>query len=295
MFCNPFDGQGEWYKANLHTHTTVSDGKASPEERVEQYRAQGYSVLAITDHNVSSEAAHLSTEDFLVVDGAELSPRDFTEGRGYHLACINTPPGRRWVNEGKYANELISEVRNAGGEVFIAHPYWCGDNILDLLMLQGYAAVEVFNSSCIDGGKADSTVHWDNMLELGLHVAAVAVDDTHSGLKGGSDLFAGYTMLKLSELSLAAVMDCLRNGRFYASCGPEFLDFRVEDGVARVRCSEVKEIRLMAWRYFGRVQRAERGSLLTEFEAPVGDRWRYVRAEIVDADDRHAWTNPILV
>ena len=46
---NPFTVRGNWYKANLHTHTTVSDGALSPAERVEQYREAGYSVLAITD------------------------------------------------------------------------------------------------------------------------------------------------------------------------------------------------------------------------------------------------------
>ena len=38
------------YRANLHAHSTLSDGKLSPEELKRAYRAQGYSILAITDH-----------------------------------------------------------------------------------------------------------------------------------------------------------------------------------------------------------------------------------------------------
>ena len=39
------------YKANLHTHTTVSDGRLNPHEVVDRYHAQGHTILAITDHN----------------------------------------------------------------------------------------------------------------------------------------------------------------------------------------------------------------------------------------------------
>mgnify|MGYP000478988993 CR=1 FL=1 len=39
------------YKANFHTHTTVSDGQANPHEVVDHYQGLGYKVLAITDHN----------------------------------------------------------------------------------------------------------------------------------------------------------------------------------------------------------------------------------------------------
>lgn len=39
------------YKANLHTHTTRSDGSLSPQEVVDRYHTLGYKILAITDHN----------------------------------------------------------------------------------------------------------------------------------------------------------------------------------------------------------------------------------------------------
>ena len=38
------------YKSNLHTHTTVSDGRYSPQEVIARYQQQGYDVLALTDH-----------------------------------------------------------------------------------------------------------------------------------------------------------------------------------------------------------------------------------------------------
>lgn len=51
---NPYETV-EWatwghYKANLHTHSTVSDGDDPFSEVVEAYYAKGYDILAITDH-----------------------------------------------------------------------------------------------------------------------------------------------------------------------------------------------------------------------------------------------------
>jgi len=44
-----------FYKGNLHTHTLWSDGDAPPETVVNWYFQNGYSFLAISDHNILSE------------------------------------------------------------------------------------------------------------------------------------------------------------------------------------------------------------------------------------------------
>ena len=40
--------EGKFYKANLHSHSVISDGRLTPEEMRDFYREHGYSVLAIT-------------------------------------------------------------------------------------------------------------------------------------------------------------------------------------------------------------------------------------------------------
>ena len=40
----------QWFKGNLHMHTTLSDGRVSPSEAIERYRKNGYDFIAITDH-----------------------------------------------------------------------------------------------------------------------------------------------------------------------------------------------------------------------------------------------------
>jgi hypothetical protein len=47
------DGQ---YKANLHTHTTLSGGTSTPDVVIDLYRELGYGILALTDHDDDSVA-----------------------------------------------------------------------------------------------------------------------------------------------------------------------------------------------------------------------------------------------
>ena len=52
---NGFSDRGNWYRGNLHSHTTVSDGVLTPEESVKAFREQGYSFLCISDHNTYTD------------------------------------------------------------------------------------------------------------------------------------------------------------------------------------------------------------------------------------------------
>ena len=61
-FENPFESDGEWLKGNLHTHTTLSDGRLSPQERVTAYEARGYDFLALTDHYRLAEIESVQSE-----------------------------------------------------------------------------------------------------------------------------------------------------------------------------------------------------------------------------------------
>ena len=45
-----YNTHNSWYKGNLHTHTTLSDGAVAPDESIKRYKNAGYDFLAITDH-----------------------------------------------------------------------------------------------------------------------------------------------------------------------------------------------------------------------------------------------------
>ena len=63
--------EGKLYKANLHTHSTVSDGKYTPEELKEIYKSRGYQILAYSDHEILESHAELDDEDFLTLTSVE--------------------------------------------------------------------------------------------------------------------------------------------------------------------------------------------------------------------------------
>ena len=72
---------GAWYKANLHCHSTISDGKLTPEELKKVYTEKGYSIIAYTDHNVMLDHSDLNDENFLALVGYELDVSEPYRGR----------------------------------------------------------------------------------------------------------------------------------------------------------------------------------------------------------------------
>jgi len=286
---NPFALPGAWYKANLHTHTTQSDGDVDLPVRVEQYKSHGYDILAVTDHEKTSEVAPFCTEDFLLISGMETHPKSPNPSMVYHLLCINVPVGMAFEKETPM-EERLKATRDAGAYVIAAHPYWCGFTLEELLPLKehGVSAVEVYNSTCRFNGRADSSVHWDQLLAKGWRIPAVAVDDVH----GDNALRMGWTMIKAETLTLEAIMAALRAGAYYASTGPEFTDLRVEGDTVVVECSPARKIQFYAPAPNGAQVLAD-AEPLTKGEFVMKRTLAYVRVEITDADGKQAWS-PVL-
>ena len=78
---------GNFYKANLHCHTNVSDGNWSPEKVKEEYIKQGYSIVAYTDHNIMLPHGDLTDDSFLALTGYEINISVSRDANG------NTPGG----------------------------------------------------------------------------------------------------------------------------------------------------------------------------------------------------------
>ena len=75
---------GNFYKANLHCHSTYSDGEYSPEELKKMYMEQGYSAIAFTEHNLMIPHPELTDENFVALMGYELHFQDdnFAKDKG---------------------------------------------------------------------------------------------------------------------------------------------------------------------------------------------------------------------
>ena len=86
-YINPFSARGNWYRGNVHAHTTISDGTKSPEELVKLYKEAGYDFLSITDHSVVAKVGHLASRDFLLIPGEEICVGKSTAGTLYHIVA----------------------------------------------------------------------------------------------------------------------------------------------------------------------------------------------------------------
>lgn len=95
-----------------------------------------------------------------------------------------------------------------------------------------------------------------------------------------------------AENNINSILEALKNGAFYSSCGPEIYNFYVEDGKAIVDCSSAARIRFHSDMHPTGVIRSADGTL-THAEFNLGDRYKYIRATIIDKNVKYAWTNPI--
>ena len=95
-----------WYRANMHCHTTVSDGHYSPAEIKEAYKNMGYSIVAYTDHEIIREHNDLTDDEFLAITSSEFSITDgkpsfeFPDG-GY----MDAWKARKTVHLGVYSKD----------------------------------------------------------------------------------------------------------------------------------------------------------------------------------------------
>ncbi|MBN1943634.1 MAG: CehA/McbA family metallohydrolase [Phycisphaerae bacterium] len=286
---NPFTRKGKWYKANLHTHTTVSDGKLTPAERVEQYRKAGYHVLAMTDHHVTQDVRGLSSKTMLVVSGIEFHPPCRRENTSHHFVGLGVPHGLKFSRP-KNANRCIEDIHQAGGIVILAHPFWTGIEWSTIRTLRGLDAVEVYNTCCEKIGRAASENEWSYMLDHGMAIPAVATDDVH--VADGPLVCDSATWLKMPALTVANVLKAVRTGCCYSTHGPKIHDFRVEKGKVKVRCSPARAIHIMSRPAKGG-KFVPSGKTITSMTVDVDPQWPYIRAVVTDHQGRKAWTNPI--
>lgn len=292
---NPFELPGRWYKANLHTHSSVSDGILPPAVRVAQYRKAGYSVLALTDHRKTQDITGLGDRKILVLSGMEVHPVCHSPKGWWHIAAVGVPRELAFPDPPADCNDTIAKIHASGGVAILAHPAWCGQTFNDFRHLKGVDAIEVWNSTCDTAGRPTSETEWAEALDAGWRLPAVASDDCHHAYT--DDVCEAWTWLKMTSLTVANVLKAIRTGAGYASCGPVIHDFGVSGGRLHVRCSPAAQIHFKAVPGLGRRRRAEDGKTLTSFSielASIKDwPWPYVRAVVTDARGRKAWTNPL--
>ena len=287
-----FKDNQAFYRANLHAHTTNSDGRLSPEDCLQLYRGLGYDIVAITDHKKVTKPESVP-EGMLHLPGIELDYNLPTQvvhllGLGVSPDVIYPPCPRGIPQEG------IDALRKYGARVILAHPAWSLNQPEFMCGLHGITASEVWNSvstAPYNAKRADSSSLLDVCSANGCLFPMVASDDTHFYDK---EIAGGWTMIQADELTVPSVLEAIDQGRFYATQGPAFRQAEVEDGEIRISCSPVDTIIFYsnnAW-VTGRTRTAEG---MTESVYKLQPTDTFVRCEIIDAQGKSAWLSPIRV
>ena len=317
------------YKANLHCHSTNSDGKLTPEQLKEAYKNHGYSVLSITDHEVPADHTHMTDQDFLMLTGYEAYIRPDPNcsydvyapevhlnlfARDPHntaIVCYNSNYCKYHTSEQKealikvgsqrtreytveYVNEFIRTAKENGYLVSYNHPVWSMESEERIMAYEGCFSMEMCNySSLIENNLEYNGALYDRLLRSGKRLFVHSADDNHNGRPFGDpkcDSFGGATMILADELSYDAVYNAMEKGDMYSTMGPTFKSIYFDGEKLHIECSEVVAIYSLWGTKAPDCVRAKPGETLTHAVLKVGKRCNYVRVSIMDKDGNYADT-----
>ena len=299
-----FIAAGRFWRGNLHTHSTRSDGVLSPEEVCRRYRAEGYDFIALTDHFVGRygypivDTVPMRDANFTTILGAEVHSGAMANGELWHILAVGLPADFAPSNSPDFVPiagqetgpEIAARAVAAGAFVAIAHPQWSGLTLNDARTITAAHAVEIYNHGCAAGcDRPDGAAIADLLLTEGRRLTLIATDDSHFS---EPDHFGGWVMVKSPENTPEALLSALKSGHFYATQGPELKNVQIIDDHLVIESSAV--VSAMALGH-GTGAKAVHGMSMTQAKVPLArlNNSPWVRAVVIDAAGKRAWSNPI--
>ena len=291
----PFAAPGHFYKGNLHTHCTESDGDYPAEEVVRRYREKGYDFLALSDHFLEcygfpiTDTRGLRSKDFTTLISAELHTGNLHNGETWHVLAVGLPLDFSPPQPHEGIVDLAKRAFDAGAYIGLVHPAWYGLAPEDARILPFAHAVEIYNhGSEMENDRGDGWSLCSMLLNEGARLHGFATDDAHHM---AHDAFGGWIHVKADGLDADLLLESLKAGRYYSSQGPTFENIEcVGDGIL-VECSPVNAVMVT-----GRGSRAEKllGKDVTSARLPLA-RFSdtFFRVTVVDNAGKKAWSNPV--
>ena len=171
-----------WGRADLHLHTTASDGWPTPAKLVDHAaRLVGLNVIAVTDHDTIEGA--LRAADFAarrarklhIVVGEEVSSLDG------HIVGLFL---ERRVAPGMSAAATVHAIHEQGGLAIAAHPFWRTQRMVRTGQVHGvgWLAAELdFDAIEVENATPGFYVfnQLAHRLNMGLGAAEVGCSDAH--------------------------------------------------------------------------------------------------------------------
>ena len=307
--------QKKWFKGNLHTHTTKSDGDAEPEKVTSWYRRHGYDFLVLSDHN------HLTLLDYgagrrrfkrpLMVPGEEVTAQILHGTVPIHIGAIGISRVVEPIDADGIVRTIqanVNSIVEAGGIPCIDHPNfkWAFDHHA-IKQVVGASLIEVFNGhpgTNNNGapGKYSAEQIWDGVLSAGRPIFGVAADDSHSyhdfSFESRGNPGRGWVVVRAEELSTEAIVEGLGSGDFYASTGVKLTD--LETSVAGISLAiEPFKDGVYDMEYVTAFTGRD-GAVLSEHAGldasySINGDEGYVRATVTSSNGHKAWTQPVFV
>ena len=269
--------KGKFYKAALHCHSTVSDGKLTPEDLKREYMNLGYSVVAYTDHDIMIPHPELLDENFVPIAGMEIAIDKTENWKNYqntyhlniyapevnrsvsatfceanaskreHTKAMITDEMRAVAQEKReytkeFAQKMIDIATEEGCLVSFNHPVWSLNTRDDYSGLKGFFGVEWMNTGCDMSGYIDTMQPIAELLSEGERMCyPLATDDIHTMKQLGKS----WCQIKAEKLDYDTIFEALRKGDFYSSNGPEIHELYVKDDVVYIKTSNACRISLV--------------------------------------------------
>lgn len=294
----PFDKSGKFYRGNIHTHSTLSDGRRSPQDVCQFYKDHGYDFISLTDHFLPefdhpiTNTSFYRTDDFTTILGAELHAGMTSLGEKWHILAVGLPSDFAIPRKDETGPEIAQRAMAAGAYVAVAHPAWYHLPEEDVISLGKVHAIEIINGISADHSDTIDSNHTLNvMLGRGYRYFACATDDAHFHAKH-QDVLRGWVWVKSESLTPDALLESLKRGEYYSTEGPQIFDIQVKPGEGvKIVCSPADHIFVT-----GKGSKASylHGNGIMEAELPFVN-WNadYCRVTIRDRFGRRAWSNPI--
>jgi hypothetical protein len=299
----PFSLPGRFWRGNLHTHSTLSDGVRSPETVVGAYKDAGYDFVMLTEHFIAhfdwplADTRAFRSADFTTLIGAELHAPKTTAGEYWHIVAAGLPLDFAPAGDEETGPEIARRAHAAGAFVGIAHPAWSQLTIEDAGSIECAHAVEIYNHGCAtECDRGDGLYLLDQLLTSGRRVSAFATDDAHFAFP---DHFGGWVQVKADSLDPDALLEALKQGHYYSSQGPQIHDIAISGNELTVSCSPVDTIAVVC----GNSRTEQRmGRAITEATldlAKLDESWfpsdpsLWLRVVVIDNAGKRAWSNPI--
>ncbi len=303
-----------WYKGNIHTHSTNSDGDSSPEHVASWYKNNKYDFLVLSDHNhltILDEGNTKKDKWPLLVPGEEITIREINGSpaalhiNGIGIKSLITPASYESNIDG--INDVVEKVNSQGGLASINHPnYQWWVSVDDIKYSKDAWAFEVFNGhmhSNNEGSlKSMSTEEiWDDILSSGKLIYGVASDDAHHFTEEFSSTRSnpgrGWIYVKSKSLSVEEIVKSMRNGDFYSSTGVELENLEISRSkiYLKIKKRPAKEKQKYTIRVIndsGLVFFEKEGD---ELEVDTEGMKKYCRVVIRSSEGTNAWIQPFFL